>query len=141
MFNVSGYSYTSMWIHMSSSFVFAPIYPIIDVKGPVGCFAKFSKKMLKAAYGGEMNIQFPGNTSVGHSCSQHANCMLPQNLCISCIKELHILQLPFIFYQHLDLTFLLLSLFLLFNKHPDMSHLPSGWTILAKGKCSIIQSR
>ena len=37
--------------------VFAPIFPWIDVKGPVGCFAKFSKKMLKAAYGGDMILQ------------------------------------------------------------------------------------
>ncbi len=32
------------------------------------------------AYGREMNIQFTGNSSGGHSCSQHANCTLPQNL-------------------------------------------------------------
>ncbi len=30
--------------------------------------------------GREMNIQFMGNSSGGHSCSQHANCTLPQNL-------------------------------------------------------------
>ncbi len=28
----------------------------------------------------EINIQFMGNSSGGHSCSQHANCTLPQNL-------------------------------------------------------------
>ncbi len=29
---------------------------------------------------GQMNIQFMGNSSGGHSCSHHANCTLPQNL-------------------------------------------------------------
>ncbi len=47
---------------------------------PVGCTAKFSETPLEAAYGREMNIQFRGNSSGEHSCSQHANCMLPQNL-------------------------------------------------------------
>ncbi len=44
------------------------------------CTAKFSETPLEMAYGREMNIQFTGNSSGGHSCSQHANCMLPQNL-------------------------------------------------------------
>ncbi len=47
---------------------------------PVGCTAKFSEMPLEMAYGREMNIQFTGNSSGGHSCSQHANCTLPQNL-------------------------------------------------------------
>ncbi len=47
---------------------------------PVGCNAKFSETHLETAYGREMNIQFTGNSSGGHSCSQHANCMFPQNL-------------------------------------------------------------
>jgi hypothetical protein len=34
----------------------------------------------EAAYGTEINTQFPGNSSGGHSCSQHASCTLPQNL-------------------------------------------------------------
>ncbi len=42
---------------------------------PVGCTAKFSETPLETAYGREMNIQFTGNSSRGHSCSQ-----LPQNL-------------------------------------------------------------
>ncbi len=46
----------------------------------VGCTAKFSEMPLETAYGREMNIQFMGNSSGGHSCSQHANCTLPQNL-------------------------------------------------------------
>ncbi len=45
----------------------------------VGCTAKFSETPLETAYGREMNIQLIGNSSGGHSCSQHANCTLPQN--------------------------------------------------------------
>ncbi len=47
---------------------------------PVGYTAKFSEKPLEMAYGREMNIKLTGNSSGGHSCSQHANCTLPQNL-------------------------------------------------------------
>ncbi len=50
------------------------------VVSPVGCTAKFSETPLETAYGREMNIQFTGNSSGGHSCRQHANYMLPQNL-------------------------------------------------------------
>ncbi len=38
------------------------------------------KTPLETAYGREMNIQFTGNSSGGHSSSQHDNCTLPQNL-------------------------------------------------------------
>ncbi len=44
----------------------------------VGCTAKLSEMPLETAYGREFNIQFTGNSSGGHSCSQHANCTLPQ---------------------------------------------------------------
>ncbi len=47
---------------------------------PVGCTGKFSETPLETAYGREMNIQFTGNISGGHSCSQQANCTLPKNL-------------------------------------------------------------
>ncbi len=47
---------------------------------PVGYIAKFSETPLETAYGREMNIQFIGNSSGGHSFSQHANCTLPQIL-------------------------------------------------------------
>uniref|UniRef100_A0A8C8JC93 Cholesterol transporter ABCA5 n=1 Tax=Oncorhynchus tshawytscha TaxID=74940 RepID=A0A8C8JC93_ONCTS len=40
--------------------------------------AKFSKMTLEAVYGREINIQLSGNSSGGHSCSQHSNCMLPR---------------------------------------------------------------
>ncbi len=48
---------------------------------PVGCTAKFSETPLEMAYGREMvDIKLTGDSSGRHSCSQHANCMLPQNL-------------------------------------------------------------
>ncbi len=47
---------------------------------PVGCTAKLSEMPLETAYGREMNNQFTGNSSGGHSCSQHSSCTLPQNL-------------------------------------------------------------
>ena len=47
---------------------------------PVGRSAKFFKTTLEVAYGRDMNIQLSGNSSSGHSCSEHANCKLPQNL-------------------------------------------------------------
>ena len=46
----------------------------------VACAAKLSEMHFETAYGREMNIQFTGNSSGGHFCSQHANCMLSQNL-------------------------------------------------------------
>ena len=41
------------------------------------------------SYGKQINIKLSGNSSGEHSCSQHANCMVPQNLrhmwhCIMC---------------------------------------------------------
>ena len=69
----------------------------------VGCTAKFSTTMLDAAYDRGVNIQFSGNSFGGYSCSQNANCMLPQletfvTLC--CVTKLHILEWPFIVPQH-----------------------------------------
>ena len=45
---------------------------------PVG-LANLSEMPLETAYGREMNIQFTGNISGGHSCSEHANFPLLQN--------------------------------------------------------------
>ena len=47
---------------------------------PVGCTAKLPQMPLETTYGREMNIQFMGNSSGGHSCNHHASCTLPQNL-------------------------------------------------------------
>ncbi len=48
--------------------------------GRLDVLPKFSEIPLETAYGREMNIRFMGISSGGPSCSQHANCMLPQNL-------------------------------------------------------------
>ncbi len=49
------------------------VYMWSAVVRPVGYTAKFFETPLEMAYGREMNIQFTGNRSGGHSCSQHAN--------------------------------------------------------------------
>ena len=98
---------------------------------PVGCTAKFSEMTLDAAYGIEMNMQFSGE----HSCSQHANCTLPQletSVALCCVTILHILECPFIDPS----TRCTCVLIMLFNQVLNMSHLSGGWIILAKEKCS-----
>ena len=45
-----------------------------------GHTAKISKTKLEMAYGREMSIKLSDNSSGVHSCSQHANCTLLQNL-------------------------------------------------------------
>jgi hypothetical protein len=61
-----------------------------SVLRPVGSTVKFSK--TTEAYGIEINIQLSGNSSDGHSYSQHPNCMLPQNTRHPwrCVTEVHI---------------------------------------------------
>jgi hypothetical protein len=60
----------------------------------VGRTAKFSKITWDAAYSREINSQFSVISSGGHSCSQHANCTVLQNLtsvALCCVTKLHIL--------------------------------------------------
>ena len=60
---------------------------------PVGRPPKFSRTTLKAAYGRKMNITFSFNSSSEHSCSQHANAMLPQletSVALCCDKTAHL---------------------------------------------------
>jgi hypothetical protein len=52
------------------------VYMWSAVVRPVRRTTKFSKTMSEGAYGREINIKLSGNSSGGHSCSQHANCML-----------------------------------------------------------------
>ncbi len=65
---------------------------------------------LETAYGREMNIQFTGNRSGGHSCSQHANCMLPKtcDICgiVLCDKTAHFRVYIYI-YTHTQTSFFL----------------------------------
>ena len=60
--------------------------------------AKFCKMTLEAAYGREINIKLFGKSSGGHSCSQHANCILPLWHCV--VTKLHILEQHSIVPQH-----------------------------------------
>ncbi len=87
---------------------------------PVGCTAKISQTPLETADGREMNIQFTGNSSGGHSCSQHDNCTFPQNsVALCCVIKLHILEWPFIvaILRHTC------AIIMLSNQHLDMPHL------------------
>ena len=103
---------------------------------PVDPIDKFSKTIMEEAYGWEINIQFSGNSFGGHSCSQHANCTLPQNLrqlwhCV--VWQLHILEWSFI----VPSTWCTCVMILLFNQLLDIPHLSGGWIILAKEKYSL----
>ncbi len=88
---------------------------------PVGCTAKFSEMPLETACGREINTQLMGNRSGGHSCSQHANCLLPQNLqhmwhCA--VIKLHILEWPFIVASLRHTC----AIIMLSNQHLEMPH-------------------
>ena len=99
-----------------------------------GHTGKFSKMTLEAAYGREINITFSGNSSGGHSCSQNANCTLPQletSVALCCVTKLDILKYNFIV-PCTRCTCVMIMLQVL-----DMPHLSGGWIILAKEKCSL----
>jgi hypothetical protein len=53
-----------------------PAYTWSAIVRPFGCTAKFSKMMLEAVYGRDINIQLSGNSSGGFSCSQHTSVAL-----------------------------------------------------------------
>ncbi len=67
---------------------------------PDGCTAKFNEPPLEMAYGREMNIQFTGNSSGGHSCCQHDKC----TLLVASLRQTY-------------------AIIMLSNKHLDMPHL------------------
>ena len=84
---------------------------------PFACTAKFSKTTLEAAYGS------CGNSSVGHSCSQHASYTLPSNLS----KLWHVVrQNTAHFRMAFYCTRCTCVMIMLFNQILDMPHL-SGW--------------
>jgi hypothetical protein len=96
---------------------------------------KFSKITLEAAYGREINITFSGKSSGGHSCSQHANCMLPFKLetsvALCYVTKQHILEWPSVPSTRC------LCVRIMFNQLVDMPHLSDGWIILARDKSSV----
>ena len=103
----------------------------------VGRTAKFFKTILDGASGRERNIIFSGNSSGGHSCSQHANCMLPQletSVALCCVTKMHILEWPFIV-PSTRCTCVMITCCL--NQLLDMPHLSVGWIIFVKEKCSL----
>ena len=104
---------------------------------PVGHTAKFSKTTLDAAYGREISIKLSGNSSGGHSGSQHANYNLPQletAVALCCDKTAHFSGLFCCCPQH---KVHLRNYHAVLNQLLDMPHLSGGWIILAKEKCSL----
>jgi hypothetical protein len=80
-------------------------------------------RQWEAVYGRKCNIQFYGNGSGGHSCSQHAN--------YSYLKTAHFIVA---FVPSTRCTGVMV---MLFNQLLDMLYLSGGWFILAKEKCSL----
>jgi hypothetical protein len=90
-----------------------------------GRLAKLSKTMLVAAYGRWMNIKLSGNSSGGHSCSQHADCISLKTwdiYSIVFVTKLHILEWPCI----VPSTKCTCVMIMLFNQLLYMPHLPGG---------------
>ncbi len=90
---------------------------------PVGCTAKFSELILETAYGRKINIQFTGNSSGEHSCSQHASLhassKLATSVALCCVIKFDILEWPFIVASLRHTC----AIIMLSNQHLDMSHL------------------
>jgi hypothetical protein len=104
---------------------------------PVGRTAEFSK-MTEAAYGREINIQFPGNSSGGHSCTQHSNYTLLQlETCVALCSFVtqHILEWHFI----VPVTRCSCVMIMVLNQLLGMPHVSGGWIIMAKEKCSLTE--
>ncbi len=101
----------------------------------VGCTAKFSETSLETAYGREMNIQFTGNSSGEHPCSQHDPSKLATSVALCCVIKLLILECPFIV-ASLRHTW---AIIMLSNQRLDMPQLWGGLIISAKEKCSLTQ--
>ena len=87
------------------------------VVSPVGCTSKFSETPLEMAYGREMNIQFMGNSSGGHSCIPPSKPATSVALC--CVIKLHILEWPFIVASLRHTC----AIIILSDQHLDMPHL------------------
>ncbi len=88
-------------------------------------YCQFSEHALETAYGREMNIQFTGNSSGGHSCSQHVStCSL--KTCdiygiVLCDKTAHF-RVAF----YCDQLRHTCAIIMLSNQHLDMTHLWGG---------------
>ena len=96
---------------------------------PVGRTAKFSKTMLEAAYGREMNIKFS-------ACALLDIPAVPQNLrhlwyCV--VTKLHILEWTFI----VPSTRCTCVMTVLFNQLLDTPHMSGDGVSLAKNKCTL----
>ncbi len=105
---------------------------------PVGCNAKFLKRIWRRAYGREMNIHFHGQhlwwTFLQSACQVHApsNC----DICgIVLCDKLHILEWPFIVASLRHTC----AIIMLSNQHLDIPHLWGGWITSGKEKCSLTQ--
>jgi hypothetical protein len=97
---------------------------------PVERTAKFSKATSEVAYGREINNTLSGNSSGGHSCSQHfsfpavnqlyAPSKRKMSVGLCCVAEGASVIVIMLFYQLLD-----------------MPHLSGGWIILENEKFSL----